>query len=87
MDRYKATLIPVNRNRVIKNSLLSHSSNKYVNALGNLHVSLDELIDKKNSYFKKENLSKITIFFKELRFIIYQLLRFNFKNFKKIFKN
>ena len=82
MDRYKATLVPVTKNKLVSDCLISHSSNKYVNLLGRLHESSKELISKKSLPFKQKKYSKFTILLHELKFITYQLLRFNFKNIK-----
>ncbi len=83
MNRYIATVIPLKRNNILKSSLITHSSNKYVAERGRIHVSVKNLVSKKLKRFKQRKFSKLEIFYRELVFFIYWSLRFNFKNLKK----
>jgi len=86
MDRYKATIVPVNKQGVVSDCIISHSSNKYVNLLGRLNLSSDNLISHKSTFFKKKKSSKLRLLLNEFKFIFYQSLRFNLKNIKKFLK-
>jgi len=83
MDHYDATIIPFSKRKIDKNSLIPHQPNKYIAKRGIIHVSIENIIAKKIMRFKKKKYSKLEIFMKELIFVIYWNLRFNFKNLKK----
>ena len=83
MDKYSATIIPLKNNKVLKDSLIVHSSNKYVKERGRIHVSLNNLMKKELIKHRVIKYSKIQLFLKELKFILYWNLRFNFKTIKK----
>ena len=88
MDKYTATIIPLKNNKVLKDSLIVHSSNKYVKERGRIHVSLNNLMKKELIKHRVIKYSKIQLFLKELKFILYWNLRFNFKTIKKkLFNN
>ena len=83
MNRYIATVIPLNNKKVPNSCLINHTSNKYVTERGRIHVSLKNLIKKDIHLFKKPNFSKFEIIYREVIFFIYWNLRFNFKTIKK----
>ncbi len=88
MDKYLATIIPLENNKVLKSSLIVHASNKYVKERGRIHVSLKNLIKERLTKYRIIKYSKVQLFFKELRFILYWNLRFNLKTIKKrLFNN
>jgi len=85
MNRYKATIIPFNNNKLNKNSFIKHLSNKYANNPSGLFgtISINNIISKKLIKFLPKN-----IFYKlilRLKFYIYYVFRFNLKNFIKYF--
>ena len=81
MDRYKATLIPIKKNKLINDSFIKHISNNYANNPAGLFGSLkvNNLLSKKLTLFKKRTLFNNMI--KRFNFCLYYLLRFNLKKF------
>ena len=84
MNRYKATIIPIKNKELNKDSFIKHMSNNYANNPAGLFGSLkvDSLLSKELNLFK--NRSSIFNLVKRFNFILYYLLRFNFK---KLVKN
>ena len=70
MNKYLGTIVPIKNNRILPNSLIVHSSNKYVKERGKIHVSVNNLIKKKLTLYKIVEYSKIQLFFKEMMFIL-----------------
>ena len=87
MDHFKATVVPIKKNKIIKECYFPHQPNKYVSEKGHIHVSVANILGKKRKKFTKIKLSKFQILINEIKFFIYWNLRFNFKNLKKKIKN
>jgi len=80
MNRYRATVIPLINNRIHKSSLIKHASNKYANHPAGLYgtIKINEILSNNLKIFKDCNfLCRVIL---RLKFKIYSLVRFNFKN-------
>ena len=86
MNRYKATIIPLNNCKLNKNSFLKHLSNKYANNPAGLFgtIPINNILSKKLIEFTPKNPLYHLIL--RLKFFIYYIFRFNLKNFIKFFK-
>jgi hypothetical protein len=86
MNRYKATIIPLNNYKLNKNSFLKHLSNKYANHPAGLFgtIPINNILSKKLIKFMPKNFFYQLIL--RLKFFIYYIFRFNLKNFIKFFK-
>ena len=83
MDRYIATIIPLNDKRFDKNSFLSHLSNNYVNSPKGLFgtIKVSDLVNNKLERFKPK--TSFEKFFRKYKFLLYSYLRINIKSFFK----
>jgi hypothetical protein len=85
MNRYKATIIPLNNHKLNKNAFIKHLSNKYANNPAGLFgtISINNIMSKKLIKFIPKNFFyQSTV---RLKFFIYYFFRFNLKNLIKFF--
>jgi hypothetical protein len=85
MNRYKATIIPLNNHKLNKNAFIKHLSNKYANNPAGLFgtMSINNIMSKKLIKFIPKNFFyQSTV---RLKFFIYYFFRFNLKNLIKFF--
>jgi len=83
MNRYKATILPIKRGELLKESFIIHSTNKYANNPSGLHgsIKVKELLPKKLIKFIEKNfLIKIK---ERVFFLFYYYTRFNLKKLLK----
>ena len=85
MNRFHATVVPLEKNKILNSCFFPHQPNKYVSERGRIHVSKKNIVEKKTIKFKKKILSKNMVLFNEFKNFLYLKLRFNFKNLKKNF--
>ena len=87
MNRYKATIIPMQKKKLFKDSFIKHISNNYANQPAGLFGSLkvDDLVSKRLKKFRKKTLMFKLI--KRFYFYIYYFLRFNLKGFIRRLSN
>ena len=80
MNRYHATIIPLDNDRLDKNSYIEHISNKYANNPAGLFgtIKINNLLSKKLNKFTPGNFFYKLIF--RLKFNFYRCIRFNIKN-------
>lgn len=81
MKRYKATIVPEKKNKILNDCFINHLSNKYANAPAGLFgtFEVNSLVNKRTFFFKY---NIINIYMYNLKILIYKFLRINFKSFK-----
>ena len=85
MDRYIATLVPLEKEKLSHGSFIKHISNNYGNNPAGLFgtIKVNDLLLKKLIVFKEKNfIYKLLVRFESA---LYHLIRFNFKKIKKSF--
>ena len=83
MDRYRATILPIKKGKLLKESFIVHSTNKYANNPSGLHgsIKVKDLLPKKLIKFVKKNFLIKTK--ERFFFLFYYYTRFNLKKLLK----
>ena len=86
MNYFKATVLPITKNKIRKECYFPHQPNKYVAETGMIALNIDNILSKNTKKFIDKKLSKFQVIINEIKFFIYLKLTINFKNLKKEFK-
>ena len=78
MKRYKASIVPMQNFKILKEFLIQHLDQKYTK-FGPFSIKTNELISKKLSDYQEKNLLEVLLL--RLKFFYKKYLRINLKNF------